>query len=121
MGCGFVVGVCAGVVGGVRRSRPAMMLTHGLPTPTHPQTQTPHPTPKQWCIRKFYAFDKPRAQGGKLLAYIFFTPCFRGGHVAGWNANVLRRDTTMEGTKNEGTKNGECGVLRAVWMAVGVQ
>ena len=36
------------------------------------------------------------------MAYIFFTPCFREGNIVGWNANILRRDPTMEGTKNGG-------------------
>ena len=31
-----------------------------------------------------------------MLAYIFFTPCFRDGQVVGHNANILRRDPTLD-------------------------
>jgi hypothetical protein len=27
-----------------------------------------------------------------MLAYMFFTPCFRDGRVIGYQANILRRD-----------------------------
>lgn len=27
-----------------------------------------------------------------MLAYIFFTPCFREGKIIGYQANILRRD-----------------------------
>lgn len=31
-----------------------------------------------------------------LVAYIFFTPCFRDGRIVGYQANILRRDVTIQ-------------------------
>jgi lysylphosphatidylglycerol synthetase-like protein (DUF2156 family) len=40
-----------------------------------------------WGVRKFYCF-----QGEKLLGYVFFDPYFKDGKVAGYCANILRKD-----------------------------
>ena len=68
-----------------------------------PTANTHHPSPNpptnnaQWQVRKFYCFDRPRSHPESvLLAFIFFTPCFRGGRTVGYNANILRRDPTLE-------------------------
>jgi len=44
----------------------------------------------EWCQRKFYVYEK---EGGKMVAFIWWLPCFRDGKVVGYTANCLRKDS----------------------------
>lgn len=45
----------------------------------------------EWLVRRFFAY-----QGDTLLGYIFFDPCFRGGRIDGYCANILRTEPQVQ-------------------------
>jgi len=42
----------------------------------------------EWGVRKFYVYEN-----GKMVAFIWWLPCWRDGKVVGYTANCPRRDT----------------------------
>jgi len=44
----------------------------------------------EWRQRKFYVYEK---EGGKMVAFIWWLPCWKDGKVVGYTANCLRQDT----------------------------
>ena len=46
--------------------------------------------------RKIATDNEASVSAPLLVAYMFFTPCFRDGHIVGYQANILRRDVTIQ-------------------------